>query len=143
MEFKDYYRILGIEPGATGKEIKNAYRKMASSSHPDKSTGKDPDSVPDSGQFIEVKEAYDVLSNHERRKEYDMIYRAEKTGKDYNFPGSGVYGEGSFESGTFDQLINDLFSRFFGEEDGSISQGKSFGNRPDHIHYDDLLRKKR
>lgn len=66
---KDYYKTLGISKGASAGEIKKAYRKMAMKYHPDRNTG-------DKGaeaRFKEVNEAYAVLSNPEKRKQYDMF----------------------------------------------------------------------
>ncbi|MGB5325905.1 MAG: DnaJ domain-containing protein, partial [Pseudomonadales bacterium] len=68
MEFKDYYKILGVQPEADAKEIKTAYRKLARKYHPDMN--------PDAGaedKFKEVAEAYEVLKSDERRAEYDEL----------------------------------------------------------------------
>ena len=70
MEFKDYYKILGVKADADGKEIKSAYRKLARKYHPDVNPEKG------SGeQFKEVAEAYEVLKKAERRAEYDELRR--------------------------------------------------------------------
>ncbi|MDD3487163.1 MAG: molecular chaperone DnaJ [Candidatus Moranbacteria bacterium] len=62
---KDYYNILGVEKGATDEEIKKAYRKLAHKHHPDKAGG-------DEARFKEVNEAYQVLSDKEKRSQYDQ-----------------------------------------------------------------------
>src|SRR5712691_9833803 len=68
VEFKDYYRILGVDRGADDQTIKSAYRKLARKHHPDVAKGKD------SGQrFREVAEAYAVLSDPEKRRRYDTL----------------------------------------------------------------------
>jgi curved DNA-binding protein len=70
MEFKDYYKILGVESDADTKTIKSAYRKLARKFHPDVN--------PDAGaedKFKEVAEAYGVLKNTKNRTEYDEFYR--------------------------------------------------------------------
>ena len=68
VEFKDYYRILGVDRSADDKAIKSAYRKLARKHHPDVSKGKD------SGQrFRELAEAYAVLSDPEKRRRYDTL----------------------------------------------------------------------
>ena len=68
VEFKDYYRILGVDRGADDKAIRSAYRKLARKHHPDVSKGKD------SGQrFRELAEAYAVLSDPEKRRRYDTL----------------------------------------------------------------------
>jgi len=66
MEFKDYYKILGVDRSADDKAIKTAYRKLARKYHPD--VAKDPSSV---GRFQEVNEAYEVLSDPEKRAAFD------------------------------------------------------------------------
>ncbi|CNH52472.1 curved DNA-binding protein [Yersinia pekkanenii] len=68
MEFKDYYAVMGVEPTASLKEIKTAYRKLARKYHPDVSSEPDAER-----QFKEVAEAYEVLKDPERRAEYDEL----------------------------------------------------------------------
>lgn len=69
MQFKDYYSILGVDKNASEKEIKKAYRKLATKYHPDKNQG---DKVAEE-KFKEVNEAYQVLSDPEKRKKYDTL----------------------------------------------------------------------
>ena len=66
---KDYYAALGVAKDADGAEIKKAYRKLARELHPDKN----PDDAKAEARFKDVSEAYDVLSDEERRKEYDEM----------------------------------------------------------------------
>ncbi|HEY7922527.1 MAG TPA: DnaJ C-terminal domain-containing protein [Vicinamibacteria bacterium] len=69
MEYRDYYKILGVPKGASAKEIKAAYRKLAHKHHPDKNAGnKDAEA-----RFKEIAEAYDVLGDKEKRKRYDEL----------------------------------------------------------------------
>lgn len=69
MAFRDYYSILGVDKNASEKEIKKAYRKLATEYHPDKTKGnKDLEE-----KFKEISEAYQVLGNAERRKQYDEL----------------------------------------------------------------------
>ncbi|MES2604823.1 MAG: DnaJ C-terminal domain-containing protein [Pseudomonadota bacterium] len=68
MEFKDYYKVLGLEPAATPEEIKKAYKKLARRYHPDVSKEKDTEQ-----KFKEVSEAYEVLKDDAKRKEYDQL----------------------------------------------------------------------
>ena len=68
VEFKDYYRILGVERSADEKTIKSAYRKLARKYHPDVAKGKD-----DGQRFREITEAYEVLSDPDKRRRYDTL----------------------------------------------------------------------
>jgi molecular chaperone DnaJ len=80
---KDYYEILGVSRSASAEEIKKAYRKLAHKYHPDKQGG-------DEAKFKEVNEAYQVLSNAEKRKQYDQF------GQTFNGAGGG---QGPFGGG--------------------------------------------
>src|SRR5262245_36572889 len=68
VEFKDYYKILGVARDADDKTIKSAYRKLARKYHPDVAKGKDA-----GDRFREVTEAYEVLSDPEKRRRYDTL----------------------------------------------------------------------
>ena len=67
MSKRDYYEVLGVEKGADQKEIKKAYRRLAQKFHPDRN----PDDNTAAEKFREVSEAYEVLSDREKRKLYD------------------------------------------------------------------------
>ena len=69
MEYKDYYKILGVSKSATQDEIKKAYRKLAVKYHPDKNEG---DKASEE-KFKEISEAYEVLGDPEKRKKYDEL----------------------------------------------------------------------
>ena len=69
MNYKDYYKILGVAKNATAKEIKKAYRKLAAQYHPDKN----PDDKVAEEKFKEINEANEVLSDKEKREKYDTL----------------------------------------------------------------------
>ncbi|WP_426150346.1 DnaJ C-terminal domain-containing protein [Pseudomonas sp. DC3000-4b1] len=116
MDFKDYYKVLGVEPGADEKTIKAAYRKLARKYHPDVS--KEPNAE---AQFKEASEAYDVLSSAEKRAEYDELRKYGVHGRPFQAPPG--YGGGGFgqESGDF----SDFFSAIFGNQSRA---GNPFGS---------------
>jgi DnaJ-class molecular chaperone len=105
VEFKDYYKILGVDRGADDKTIKSAYRRLARKHHPDVSKGKDSEQ-----RFREVTEAYEVLSDPEKRRRYDTL------GPDwerYAHPGpAGQPGTGRVEYtdlGDFSEFFRTIF----------------------------------
>ena len=107
---RDYYEVLGVEKGATDDEIKKAYRKMAKQYHPDLN----PDDKTAEAKFKEVGEAYEVLSDKQKRARYDQFGHA---GVDPSYGGgqSGYeryqqYGHGDF--GDFGDIFGDIFSGF-------------------------------
>ena len=81
-EKRDYYEVLGLNKGSTDEEIKKAYRKLAKKFHPDVN----PDDKSSEGKFKEVGEAYEVLSDKEKRARYDQFGHA---GVDPNFAAGG------------------------------------------------------
>src|SRR5207247_86336 len=68
VDFKNYYRILGVDRKADDKTIKSAYRRLARKHHPDVAKGKD-----SADRFKEINEAYEVLSDPEKRRRYDSL----------------------------------------------------------------------
>ena len=90
---KDFYRELGVSSDATADEIKKAYRKLAKANHPDANQG----NTEAEQKFKAVSEAYGVLSDPAKRKEYDEARRLFGSGGGFNFPGGG--GTGSFDMG--------------------------------------------
>jgi DnaJ-class molecular chaperone len=119
---KDYYQILGVDENASQAEIKKAYRKLAKEYHPDKHQG----DKRAEDRFKEISDAYSVLNNEKKRKEYNTI-RNSPFGGDGGFNFQGVRPGGfHFESsGGFDDISN-IFSNLFG---GSNKGGRSsFGS---------------
>ena len=110
MEFKDYYKILGLAKNAGDQEIKAAYRKLARKYHPDLNPG---DKKAEE-RFKEINEAYQILSNSEKRRKYDemgsnweQILRDREYARKYAQPGFEGFGPEAFDLG-------DFFETFFG-----------------------------
>src|SRR5450432_1759933 len=98
-ERPDYYKILGVGKNASEAEIKKAYRKLARQYHPDRNSG---DKKAEE-RFKEISQANDVLSDPEKRKEYDR--------------GTGPFGinvPGGFDAGSFSGGFGDILSNLFG-----------------------------
>ncbi len=111
---RDYYEVLGLQKGAGADDIKKAYRKLAMKYHPDRN----PDDKAAEEKFKEAAEAYEVLSDDEKRSRYDQFGFA---GVDPNY-GGGQGGYGGFGGfGDFGDL-GDIFGSFFG---GGSSRGAS------------------
>ena len=123
-EKRDYYEVLGISKGASDDEIKKAYRKLAKQYHPD--VNKEPGAEE---KFKEVNEAYEVLSDPQKRATYDQFGHAGMDGM-----GAGGFG-GGFSGGGFDDL-NDIFGSFFGGGfGGGGSRARSNGPRKGQDRY--------
>ena len=106
-EKRDYYEVLGVAKNANADEIKKAYRKAAIQFHPDKNPG---DKEAEE-KFKEAAEAYDVLSNPDKRARYDQFGHA---GVDPNFGAGGGAGGWGTGSGGVDFDLGDIFGSFFG-----------------------------
>jgi molecular chaperone DnaJ len=105
---RDYYDILGASRGASPEELKSAYRKLAFELHPDRN----PDDPHAEERFKEASEAYAVLSDPEKRRQYDRFgFEGVGTGAGGGFPGA--------DFGNFGDLFNDLFGDLFGARTGS------------------------
>ena len=111
MEYKDYYKILGVERGASETDIKKAFRKLAHKYHPDVSKEKDAEA-----KFKDVNEAYQTLSDPEKRAAYDQLGQR-RDGSNFEpppgwggFGGAGASGFGGFDFGDSGFDFSDLFS---------------------------------
>ena len=104
MAKRDFYETLGVAKNASEEEIKKSYRKLAMKYHPDRN----PDSKESEEKFKEVKEAYEMLTNPEKRDAYDRYGHA---GVDPNMGGGGGFGGGA---GGFADSFGDIFGDIFG-----------------------------
>ena len=100
---KDYYELLGVNRNASEDEVKKAYRKLALQHHPDRNPG---DKQAEE-KFKEVSEAYQVLSDAQKRSQYDQFGHAA-------FGDSGPFGGGFDFTGGFEDVFGDIFGEFFG-----------------------------
>lgn len=131
--FKDYYAVLGVGRTAGVDEIKQSFRKLARKYHPDVNPG-DKNAE---ARFKEVSEAYEVLSDPDKRKKYDQFgqywQQAERAGAGAGAGGSygtpGDFGGFDFSNyGSFDEFINELLGRFGGTAGGPRPRSYSYGS---------------
>ncbi|MFT3903758.1 MAG: molecular chaperone DnaJ [Niabella sp.] len=109
MSKRDYYEVLGVSKSATAEEIKKAYRKVAMKYHPDRNPG-DNEAT---DKFKEAAEAYEVLSDTNKRSQYDRFGHAGMSGAGHGFGGGGMNMEDIF-SQFGDVFGDDIFGSFFG-----------------------------
>ena len=134
MEFKDYYKIMGVARNATEAEIKQAYRKLARKYHPDVSKEKDAEA-----RFKELGEAYEVLRNPEKRAAYDQLGTGHRAGEPFRPPPDWDAG---FEfSGASDGGYSDFFEALFGRATRAGGRGRRgfAGGRGEDHHAKVLL----
>lgn len=108
MQFKDYYKTLGVERSATQDEIKRAYRALARKFHPDinKEAGAE-------DKFKEIGEAYDVLGNTEKRAAYDQVGKDFQAGQEFKPPpdwDAGFEYSGTSNRGEFSDFFESIFA---------------------------------
>lgn len=116
MEYKDYYTILGVEKNATPEEIKKQYRRLARKYHPDVSEEKDAEE-----KFKEVKEAYEVLSDPEKRKAFEQLGSQGVHGSPFNAPPGWEFNQA--RAGGSEQFDGADFSEFFENMFGQRGRG--------------------
>lgn len=130
MDYKDYYKILGVPRTADEKEIKRAFRKLAQQYHPDKNPG----DAEAERKFKEVNEAHTVLSDPDTRSKYDRFgsqweqyTRSGGRPEDFNWGGMGGFGGGQTRTVTPEEFAQ--FSDFFGTLFGGGMGGRAGGPR--------------
>ncbi len=111
MEFKDYYKVMGVARDATEAQIKQAYRKLARKYHPDVSKEKDAEA-----RFKELGEAYEVLKSPEKRAAYDQLGQGPRPGENFTPPPD--WGAGFEFSGAGNADYSDFFESLFGATGG-------------------------
>jgi DnaJ-class molecular chaperone len=123
MEFRDYYKTLGVERGASSAEIKSAYRKLARKYHPDVN----PNNKDAERRFKEINEAYQVLGDNEKRKKYDELGADWERGAPEEEVFRRYARAGEEEPGMGGGGFSDFFERFFGGLGGSFGRGRTRG----------------
>ena len=118
---RDYYDILGVDRNVSDDDLKKAYRKLARQHHPDLHAG-DQQKKSAEEKFKEINEAYETLSDQERRKRYDMFGHA---GAQQGGPGFDGF---DFGRGGFGDVFNDIFEDFFGQARGGGATRAERGN---------------
>ena len=107
VQYKDYYKILGVSREATADEIRKAYRKLAKQYHPDVSKEKDAEE-----KYKEINEAYEVLKDPDKRKKYDTLGMNWQNGQDFTPPPGWQHVDfGGGDSGDFSDFFETLFGR--------------------------------
>jgi len=134
MQYKDYYKIMGLSRTATQEEIKRAYRKLARKYHPDVSKEKDAEA-----KFKELGEAYEVLKDPQKRAAYDRLGSNWKAGEDFRpppnwdegfeFKGGGFSG---CDAGAFSDFFEQLFGRAGFRPSGREQHGSHLRGQDSH-----------
>lgn len=127
--FRDYYEILGVPRDADEKKIKSAYRKLARKWHPDLHTGKDKERAEE--KFKEINEAYEVLSDPDKRAKYDRLGSNWRDGDQFDpgDMGNVYYYSGDFNPADF-QGFSDFFASIFGSSRPEYRKTSTFYDEP-------------
>lgn len=134
MEFKDYYKTMGVDESATQEEIKKAYRKLARRYHPDVSKEKNAEQL-----FKDLGEAYEVLKDKEKRQEYDQLRKMGAMGNNGEFRPPPGWESASHYSDPGNGDFSDFFENIFGRGGGfhrTYSGGRAtgFDMRGEDVH---------
>ncbi len=136
VDFKDYYKVLGVDKTASESEIKKTFRKLAKQHHPDANKG----NKASEDKFKEINEAYEVIGDKDKRAKYDELYEDMKSGRFRPGAGGGfdpsMYRNGSGGDGGFQYTwssadggddFSDFFNAFFGGGMGGRGRGSTGG----------------
>jgi curved DNA-binding protein len=133
---KDYYGILGVPQNASDTEIKKAYRKLAMQYHPDRNPGKEKWS---NEKFKEINEAYAVLGNPQKRRQYDQFGTVGNIGDIFGSPSTATTFEEMMRdlggAGLRFDFLDDVFGDFL-KGRGSSFSFRSFGGRPGRVRFE-------
>src|ERR1700679_2887895 len=131
VEFKDYYKVMGVARDATEAQIKQAYRKLARKYHPDVSKEKDAEA-----RFKEVGEAYEVLKSAEKRAAYDQLGQGPRPGEEFRPPPDWGAGFEFSGAGPGNSTYSDFFDSLFGAQarSGRGARGNFHPDRGDDHH---------
>ena len=130
MEFKDYYKMMGVARDATEAQIKQAYRKLARKYHPDVSKEKDAEA-----RFKDVGEAYEVLKTPEKRAAYDQLGQGPRPGEQFRPPPDWNSGFEFSGDGAGGSDHSDFFETLFGNAGGRSRRGFNGGPTPAQDHH--------
>jgi curved DNA-binding protein len=143
MQYKDYYKVLGVNKSASQAEIKKAYKKLARKYHPDVN----PNDKDAEARFKEINEAYQVIGKEDNRKKYDQFGQDWKHADEFNRAqsqgsprGAGASGYQQYTSSPGgEQDFSDFFESIFGQQARGSGAGYSgFGGRETHFKGEDM-----
>lgn len=127
---QDYYQLLGVERSADATVIKTAFRKLAMKYHPDRNPG----DAEAEQKFKEIGEAYEVLSDEQKRAAYDRFGHA--AFQNGGGPGGAGFGAGGFSAGAFSDVFEDIFGEFMGGRGGGGGRARQSSGRGADLKYE-------